>query len=451
MVRHLAGFLLLSAIVLQGGAVEKRGAVSVTTLKNGLRVIVKEDHRAPVAVFQIWYRVGSSYEHDGITGISHLLEHMMFKGTERHGPGDYSRIIAEHGGEENAFTGNDYTTYFVRIEKSQLPIVFELEADRMVNLKLDPEEFAKERQVVIEERRLRTEDQPRALAFEHFMAVAFLNSPYRHPIIGWPSDLQEMTLEELKAWYRRWYRPNNATLVVVGDVIPETVFELAEKFFGPLPKGDWLPVKSRKEVAQLGERRLHITGLEAKVPYLFMGYQVPTLATLPKERWWEPYALVVAASLLSGGESARLPLRLVRQERIAASASANYDPYDRLTTLFLLTGTPAQGHSLKELEQALRKEVERLAGEPIPAEELQKVKNQVMAEAVYERDSMFYQAMLLGRLETVGVGWEEAERFVERIEAITADQVQEVVRKYLTPKTLTVAYLEPDREVRSRH
>lgn len=443
MVRRMAGFLLLSAFALQGGASEG-GGVKVQTLKNGLKVIVKEDHRAPVAVFQLWYKVGSSYEHDGITGISHMLEHMMFKGTEKLGPGEYSRIVSENGGEENAFTGNDYTAYYVRIAKERLPIVFELEADRMANLKLDPEEFAKEREVVIEERRLRTEDRPRSLAFEHFMAVAFTNSPYRHPVIGWPSDLREMTLEDLRNWYRLWYRPDNAVLVVVGDVAPGEIFSLAEKWFGPIQKGEPREVKSREEVPQLGERRLEVRREEVKVPYLLMGYKVPTLATLPKEQWWEPYALLVAASLLSGGESARLPRELVRKARIAASASASYDPYDRLTTLFLLSGTPAQNHSLEELEKALRREVERLASEPIPPEELKKVKNQLAAEAVYERDSMFYQAMLLGRLEAVGIGWEEADRFVDRVEAVTAEQVQEVVRRYLLPKNLTVAYLKPE-------
>lgn len=411
-------------------------------LDNGLKLIVKEDHRAPVVVSQVWYKVGSSYEYEGLTGISHMLEHMMFKGTDRYGPGEFSRIIAENGGRENAFTGADYTAYFESLERSRLAVAFELEADRMQNLRLDEQEFSKEKQVVLEERRLRTEDQPRAKTIEHFMATAYTNGPYRNPVIGWPADIEHLTLEDLKSWYRLWYAPNNATLVVVGDVDPKETLKLAERWFGKLKPSAIPPLKPRTEVEQVGERRLTLR-LPAELPYLVMGYKVPVLASLPKEQQWEAYALTVLAEILDGGESARLSSRLVRGRQIAASVSASYDLYDRLPTLLLLDGTPAQGHTLAELEQSLREEVRKLQTELVTPEELARVKTQVTAETIYERDSMFYQAMQIGLLETIGLGWQRMDEYVDKIHQVTAEQVQEVARKYLLPEWLTVAYLEP--------
>ncbi len=435
-------YLLVVALLLPMAACAAAGRVQQTQLENGLKVIVKEDHRAPVVVSQVWYKVGSSYEYGGITGISHLLEHMMFKGTEKHGPGEFSRIIAENGGRENAFTGNDYTAYFERLEKSRLPIAFELEADRMRHLRLQKEEFDKEKQVVLEERRMRTDDQPRAKTHEHFMAVAYTNSPYQNPVIGWPADIEHLTLGDLKDWYQQWYAPNNATLVVVGDVQPAKVFALAKRWFGPLKPSEIAPLKPRTEVEQHGERRLTVR-LPAKLPYLIMGYKVPVLATLPEEQRWQAYALNVLAGILDGGNSARLSRRLIRGSQIAASAGAGYDLYDRLQTLFLLDGTPSQGHTLKELEQALLKEVKELQETLVTPEELERVKTQVTAEAIYERDSMFYQAMQMGLLETVGLGWQRMDEYVDRIKQISAEQVQQVARKYLIADHLTVGHLEP--------
>lgn len=411
-------------------------------LKNGLKVVVKEDHRAPAVVSQIWYKVGSSYEQEGLTGISHMLEHMMFKGTKQHGPGEFSRIIAANGGRENAFTGTDYTAYFETLEKSRLSIAFELEADRMRNLRLDAEEFIKENQVVLEERRMRTDDQPRAKTREHFMAVAYTNGPYRNPVIGWPADVANLSIQDLTQWYQRWYAPNNATLVVVGDVEPMKVFELAKRWFGPLTPSDLPALKPRTEVEQLGERRLSIQ-LPAKLPYLMMGYKVPVLASLSEENRWEAYALTVLAGILDGGESARLASRLVRGRQIAAGASAGYDLYDRLPNLFVLNATPSQGHDVEELEQALVNEILTLQQELVTQEELERVKTQVSADAIYERDSMFYQAMQIGRLETIGLGWRFLDTFVDSIRRVTAEQVREVAKKYLTTEHLTVARLHP--------
>lgn len=417
------------------------GPVSEYTLDNGLRILVKEDHRAPVVVSQVWYKVGASYEHRGITGVSHVLEHMMFQGTEKHPPGEFSRIIAENGGEENAFTGRDYTAYFQQLEKSRLPISFELEADRMQNLKLQAERFDKERKVVMEERRLRTEDDPQSLTYETFAATAYLNGPYHHPVIGWMDDLRDLTLADLRDWYRRFYAPNNATLVVAGDVDPDEVHRLAQEHFGPIPAGPEPAVKPREERPQQGERRVTVQA-PAKLPYLIMGYKTPVLRSL-EEAPWKAYALEVLAGVLDGGSSARLARELVRGRQIATSASAGYDFASRHDGLLTLSGVPTREHSVAELEEALRGQVRRLQEEPVAAEELERVKAQVAASDVYERDSVFYQAMQIGMLETVGLDWRIGPEYVEKVRAVTAEQVRQVARQYLSPERLTVAVLEP--------
>ncbi|ROR34238.1 M16 family metallopeptidase [Inmirania thermothiophila] len=416
------------------------GGVAEYRLDNGLKLLVKEDHRAPVVVSQVWYRVGSSYEHDGITGISHLLEHMMFKGTPAHPAGEFSRIIAELGGRENAFTGQDYTAYFQTLARDRLEVAFALEADRMRNLLLPEEELRKEAQVVMEERRLRTEDDPQAFTYERFKATAFLSGPQRIPVIGWMDDLRHVTRDDLLTWYRRFYAPSNATLVVVGDVEPEAVRALAERHFGPVPPAPPPAVKPRPEIPQTGPRRITVRR-PARVPLLLMGYKVPALAQA--EPRWEAYALEVLAGILDGGASARLARELVRGREIAASAGAGYSLYDRLPTLLVLEATPAPGHDVAELEAALRAQVRRLREEPVSDEELARVKAQVVAAAVYQRDSVFYQAMQLGIAETVGLGWRAVDEYVPAVRAVTAAQVQAVARRYLTDEGLTVAVLEP--------
>lgn len=409
-------------------------------LDNGMKLIVREDHRAPVVVSQVWYKIGANYEHDGISGVSHALEHMMFKGTQAHPSGEFSRIIAENGGRENAFTGRDYTAYYQQLEKSRLPVSFELEADRMRNLLLPPAEFAKEIKVVMEERRLRTEDDPQSLTYEQFLATAFLNSPNRIPVIGWMDDLENLRVTDAHDWYRLWYSPNNATLVVVGDVQPDAVYELAKRYFGPLKAETLPPNKPRKEVPQLGQRRITVKA-PAQLPYLIMGYKTPVLRTVGEP--WEAYALEVLAGIIDGGQSARLPSRLVRGAQVAAEADAGYDLYDRLDSLFLLDGTPTQGHSIADLEKALRAEVQQLREAPVSSAELERVKAQVVANAVYQRDSIFYMAMQLGRVETVGLNWDVVDEYPGRIRAVTAAQVQQVAKKYLIDDGLTVAELVP--------
>ena len=411
-----------------------------TTLSNGLRVIVKEDHRAPVTVSQVWYKVGSSYEHDGITGVSHVLEHMMFKGTRAHPAGEFSRIIAANGGRENAFTGQDYTAYFQQMEKSRLKVSFALEADRMRNLTLPKEEFLKEIKVVMEERRLRTDDDPQSLTYEQFAATAFVTSPYRHPVVGWMDDLENMRVEDLRAWYERWYVPNNATVVVVGDVKAAEVFKLAKQYFGPLKPGKITPGKPRLEIAQKGLRRITVKA-PAELPVMIMGYKVPVIKTAPAA--WEPYALEMLAGILDGGDSARFAKELVRGSQVAANIGTGYNMYNGGQDLLTFSGTPSQGHRAEELEHAIRAQIKRLHDELVSEQDLTRIKAQVVASKVYERDSPFYQAMQVGTLVTVGLSPALLEEYVDRLNAVTPEQVQQVARKYLIDDSLTVAVLEP--------
>jgi len=414
--------------------------VQERVLTNGLKVLVKEELRSPVVVSQIWYKVGSSYESTGITGISHMLEHMMFKGTDNYPAGKFSEIIAENGGRENAFTGRDYTAYFQTLEKSRLAISFELEADRMRNLHLLAEELDKELQVVMEERRMRTEDNPRAKLQEYLMAMAYSSSPYRNPVIGWPSDIENYQIADLQQWYQQWYAPNNATLVVAGDVRAEEVFKLAEQYFGAIPAEKIRTLKPQIEIEQVGVRRMTVK-LPAEVPYILMAYKVPSLNTVDQE--WEAYALDVLAAVLDGGDSARLPARLQRGQQIASSVGVGYDFGARLEELFMIEATPVKGKTLLDMEIALKTEIRELQRETMSASELAKVKAQVMADSVYEQDSLFYQAMKLGMAETVGLGWQKAEQYREKINQVTAEKVRLVAEKYLLESQLSIAYLEP--------
>ncbi len=409
-------------------------------LDNGLRIIVQEDHRSPVVVSQVWYRAGSMDEVNGKTGVAHVLEHMMFKGTDQVGPGQFSRLIAAAGGRENAFTGRDYTTYFQQLEKSKLELSLKLEADRMANLKLTAEEFAKEIKVVMEERRWRTEDQPQGLVNEQFNAIAYNAHPYRRPIVGWMDDLQNMTVADAREWYQRWYAPNNAILVVVGDVEAQQVLKLAQKYFGPL-KSAVLPArKPQNEPAQNGERRA-IVKAPAKLPYVLMGYHVPGLKNVDD---WEPYALQILAGVLDGNASARLNQNLVRTQRLAVDVDADYDIVQRShESLFQLDGTPIEGKTAAELEAALLQQVDEIKQNGVTPEELQRVKAQVIAADVYQRDSMFYQGMEIGRLEVSGFSWRILDDYPARLKAVTPEQVQAVAKKYLNKDNLTVVTLDP--------
>jgi zinc protease len=410
------------------------------TLANGLRLIVKEDHRAPTVVQQVWYRAGSMDESTGTTGVAHVLEHMMFKGTRRVAPEKFSRLVAEAGGRDNAFTSTDYTVYHEQVHRDRLPFVMRLEADRMANLLIRPEEFAREIKVVMEERRLSYEDQPRALLDESLLSTAFSAHPYKWPTIGWMQDLQNMSWKDADAWYKSWYAPNNATVVIVGDVEPARVLAWARRYYGPLARKAVPARKPLSEPIQRGMKRV-VLKAPAELAYVRFGYKAPALRDPAKD--WEPFAIAVLVSALGGNDAARLNQVLVRERRIATSAGAEYELISRGPGMVFLSAAAAQGHAGTELERALREVVARAAAEGISAEELQRAKVQLLAQFVYRRDSFFAQALELGELESSGLSFRDADTIPERIRTITADQVRSVAAKYLLDDGLTVAVLDP--------
>ncbi len=410
-------------------------------LENGLKIIVQEDHRSPVVVSQVWYKAGALDEVNGKTGVAHVLEHMMFKGTKKVPAGQFSRKIAAAGGRENAFTSQDYTAYFQQLEKSQLPLSFELEADRMANLNLTKEEFEKEIKVVMEERRWRTDDKPQAQVNEHFNSAAFRTHPYGRPVVGWMSDLENMRVEDTREWYNHWYAPNNAVLVVVGDVKADEVYKLAKQHFGKIKPKAVPERKPQKEPPQIGERRV-VVKAPAKLPSLQMGFHTPVLNDPNQD--WEPYALEILASVLSGNDSARLNQKLVRESQIAVDVGAGYDMIARgRQGLFELAGSPSEGKTVAELEAAILQQIEKIKESGVTAEELKRVKAQVIAADVYQRDSVFYQAMQIGQLELTGFSWKILKDYPAKLSAVTSEQVQEVAKKYLVKDNMTVATLDP--------
>ena len=388
--------LIVVALLFQISSVAQ-AEVYERTLSNGLKVIVKEDHRAPVLVQQVWYHAGSMDEKTGTTGVAHVLEHMMFKGTTEVPVGQFSKIIAAAGGRENAFTSYDHTAYFQQLHKSKLPLAMRLESDRMHNLLMSKKEFDKEIKVVMEERRWRTDDEPHSLMFEKLMAAAFQEHPYHNPVIGWMRDLQNMTDADALDWYKAWYAPNDATLVIAGDVKANEVFALAQRYYGGIPAVKLPQRKAVNEEPQLGIKRITVKA-PAELPFLIMAYHAPTLRDAEKD--WKPYALEVLAGVLDGNSSARLNKALVREQQVAMDVGTGYDSVSRGPGLFVLEATPSEGKTVGDVEAALREQLATLVRDGVSAEELQRVKAQVMAGEVYKRDSVFYQAMQIGQMES---------------------------------------------------
>jgi zinc protease len=405
-------------------------------LSNGLKVLLWESPKAPVVTVQVWYRVGSRNEVMGRAGLSHMLEHMMFKGTERHPKGTFSRTIRKNGGNDNAFTSQDYTAYFENLASDRVELALELEADRMHGLVLDAKEFQLEREVVKEERRLRTEDDPQSYLVEQLFAQVFMVHPYHWPIIGWFSDLNAMTLEDLKNYYDTYYSPNNATLIVVGDIKAEALLPTIRRLFEPIPRGPAPPKQAVTEPEQHGERRI-VVKREAQVPFVMMGYRVPNYEND------DAYALTILEAILSHGKSARLYRSLVYEQKVALAAAADYDFFQADPGLLYFYAVVRPGKKPEDVEQALSREIERLQAAPPNDQELQRAKNQVEADFLFGNDSTFRQAMLLGQAETVGAGWQQVGKFQERIRSISAQDVQRVAKQYLTPDTRTVGILIP--------
>lgn len=433
-------FFLPCILLLMTFFVHASPALHTYTLDNGLTILVKEDHRAPVATVMLWYNIGSADEPGGITGVSHALEHMMFKGTQKYPAGEFSKIIAGIGGQENAVTNADYTAYFETIPATELPVALQLEADRMHNLLFDPGAFQKEIQVVREERALRTDNNPQALLFERYMATAHLTEPYHHPIIGWMSDLKEMRLQDLKSWYSNFYNPNNATLVVTGDVKPHNVYALAKVYFAEIPQHAIFKRKHQIEPPSLGQKQTTVEK-SAQLPLLMVGYLVPSAVSHKTSS--DPYVLEIIAGILDAGDNGRLTRDLIRNTRIASQVNAYYPLYSRYQTQFILLGIPAANHPIDDLKRMFQKEILRLQQELVTKEELQRVKNQIIAQKVFEKDSIFSQAMALGLLSTLGLKDETIESYTQKIKQVTPQQIQTVAKHYFIDQAITEARLAP--------
>ena len=436
--RRIANLILLSILLLGfagRSAADLNELVSEKVLPNGLKVLLLENHKAPVATFQVWYRVGSRNEEYGKTGLSHLLEHMMFKGTQKIGPGEFSRIIQENGGQHNAFTSADYTAYFQTMSAERIHVSLELESDRMRNLLLREQDFQTERSVVMEERRLRTDDNPKSVLWEQLEATAFHTQPYRWPVIGWMQDIARLTLDDLKRYYERFYSPANAVIVAVGDFKKDELLPAIERFFGPIPKVTPPEDRVYAEEAQHGERRI-IVKKEAQLASVVMGYHVPNL------RDPDSYALEVIAALLGSGESSRLQASLVREKQLALGVGAHHSLLSKDPSLFSIGADVLPGKEIESVEKAIDDEIGRLQREPVGERELQKAKNQLEAGFVFRQDSLFYQAMVLARHELVN-GWRDVDKYLPAIRKVTALDIQRVARLYLSSDNRTVAILVP--------
>jgi zinc protease len=432
---HFCLFLLIHLCLVPFGNTAITEQASEFTLKNGLKVILLENHKAPLITFQVWYRVGSRDEPFGKSGLSHILEHMMFKGTERIGPGEFSRIVQENGGNENAFTSHDFTGFFENMSSDRVEVPIRLESDRMQGLLLREEDFNTERAVVMEERRLRTEDNPKAILQEQLQAAAFQIQPYRRPIIGWMDDLSHLTVEDLRKHYQTYYNPANAFLVVVGDFNKEKLLPLIDRAFGSIPGGVAPGYREYKEARRYGERRIHVRR-EAQLATVVKAYNVPNL------REPDSYVLEVIAAILSAGESSRLHRRMVREEELALSVDADHELVSRDPYIFSFAADVLPGRKVDEVEKALMDEIERLKKETVGDRELQKAKNQLEASFTFAQDSLFAQAMLLARYEIVST-WKDLDRYVPSIRRVTAEDITRVARTYFVDEQCTTGVLVP--------
>lgn len=414
-------------------------------LKNGLKVVIREDHRAPVVMTQVWYRVGSADEAVDKGGISHLLEHMMFKGTSNVSSDDFERLIAKFGGINNAFTSYDYTGYYELFPANRFPLALELEADRMKNLIFNADEFAKEHQVVMEERRQRTDDNPLAKAYESFRLLALPDSPKGESVIGPMDELASITLPDLKDWYKTWYAPNNATLVIVGDVQPKDVLTQVQRYFGQLTPSH-LP--TRPAVRQSGFRGYQKVDSEqaVQVPVLLMGYNVPSLVTVDKNDEKQAYALSLAQDVLDGGLSARLESRLIREQGLLTTVGTSYDLLDRGDGLFLIQATPREGVSLAQAQQAIIDEIEKLKTDPIAIHEISRAKTNTVTGLIYAQDSMEGQARMIGSLQSIGLDDRLLAELPSKLDNITVQDIQAASKKYLVKNNLTAMHIIPPKE-----
>jgi len=426
---------LLILSFLAPSAARAADRVVAATLDNGLRVLLLEDQRSPIVSFQMWYRVGSRNEHRGSTGIAHFLEHLMFKGTPSHGPKEFARLVEQNGGQDNAFTSQDVTSYYVDIAADKLDLVIELEADRMQNLLLDPKEIASEREVVIEERRTRTEDDPSGFLGEEVSSIAFKGHPYGAPIIGWMEDIRRVTPEEIRAFYKTYYVPNNAIVVAVGAFRAADVLEKIKKRFGRIPRGKVPPPLLAVEPVQNGERRVTVKK-QAELPIVYMAWHVPNHTSD------DSVALEVLSTILAGGRASRLYRDLVYQRQLALEAGGDNAYFSLDPNLFWFWATPMPGQIPEKLETELVAHMERLKTEPVTDEELARAKNQIEAAFVYQEDSIHQRASLLARFELLG-GFALKDSFLAKVRAITPADLTRVARAWFAPERKSVGVLLP--------
>ena len=420
------------------------------TLSNGMTLIVRPDRRAPTVAHMLWVRVGSIDEVDGTSGVAHVLEHMMFKGTPDLKPGEFSRRIAALGGRDNAFTSRDATAYHQQVPAQSLEAVMKLEADRFARNQWSDDEFKREIEVVKEERRQRTEESPRARMFEAMNAMVYQASPYRRPIIGWMSDIESLTPSDAREFHQRWYTPANAAVVIAGDVDVAQTRALAEKHFGPIPSRAVPARKPREEPPQSGPRRMEYRAV-ADQSLVALSYKVPRWSGAAEQdaSGQDALALTVLSAVLDGYAGARLDRALVQGQgtggkRIADSAGASYGLMGRGPQLFSLSAVPARGVTPEMAAAALKSEVERIAREGISEAELRRVKTQWTAGEVYKLDSVFNQAQELGSYWANGLDIHTGDRLMSRLKAVTAAQVQSVAQRYFSDQQLTTAVLVPE-------
>ena len=406
-------------------------------LPNGLKVFALKDPGAPLAVFQVWYHAGSINEQFGKTGLSHLLEHMMFKGTPKYGSKEFSKIISRAGGVDNAGTTRDYVFYYQKLAPDRLHLSIELEADRMHNLIMDPKETLAERDVVMEERRMRYEDDPQSLVYEEVLSTAFKNNPYRWPVIGWMQDLKQITRDDLYEYYKKYYVPNNALIVIAGNIDIDSLMAKIRKEFGAIPRGDDIKNVKIEEPEQIGERRIFVKK-EAELPYILCAYKVPNIFNE------DSYALEVLAAVLAGGKSARIYKSLIDEKRIALSADASYSNFAKYPFLFYLDATALPSKSIDEVEKALYEEVEKIKKHAPGEREVQKAKNQIEASFIMGQDSIFFQAEILAMFEMLG-DWRLRDKYFEGIRRVAPEDVQRVAQKYLIEDKRTVGILIPQK------
>ncbi|WP_431855550.1 M16 family metallopeptidase [Azospirillum sp.] len=437
---------LLTALVLLTAAPQVQAAEKgvffpeTFTLSNGMQVVVITNRRVPVVTHMVWYKVGAADEERGHSGLAHFLEHLMFKGTDELPPGAFSRIVAKNGGKDNAFTSWDYTAYFQSVARDRLELVMRMEADRMANLKLTDAVVYPERDVVMEERRQRVENEPADKIGEQINATLFVHHPYGTPIIGWPQEMAAMTREEAEAFYKRWYAPNNAILVVSGDVSAEELKPLAEKYYGTVAAK---PVPERKRVSEppIGaERRVILRDAEVRQPSIRRLWHAPSYRT---DKDGNAYALQVLAEIMSGGATGRLYRSLVVEQKLATSAWLGYGASSWDDTTLSMGATPAPGVDMDKLEAALDAERTKLLKDGVTPEEVATARKRMLTEAAYARDSLSGPANALGQALATGQSIDDVESWPVRIDAVTAEQVNAAARAVLGKNNHVTGLLLP--------